>query len=252
METGIRRCLTCGTQMERPRGVSRHTWETRSYCSRSCYAAAPRKLRATTAPPESKTCQMCGRDFPRPANQRGEAWRQRQYCSMACVHRARSAKAWEERPQRTCPICKIVFRSSTPAAHRVTCGKPECKTRYAQDVLGPQRSAMMKAAYARGERPKVRGISPREEILWPLLSPHGWEWRHRWFDAAGCFELDFSIWDRKLNVEIDGPEHAQSRRRGLDAVRDAELQRRGWTVVRITNAEVDADPDGVARRILSL
>lgn len=49
-------------------------------------------------------------------------------------------------------------------------------------------------------------------------------------------------------VELDGGQHAESER---DRRRDAFLAQEGWTVLRIWNSEVDANPDGVFEAITS-
>lgn len=107
----------------------------------------------------------------------------------------------------------------------------------------------MRKDYASGKRKPARGVSEREEVLWESLRGGGWYWRMRWFDDFGCFELDFCLPERKVNVEIDGPEHQHRRRRELDEIRDAELRRRGWRILRIPNDEVDADPAAVLERV---
>lgn len=200
---------------------------------------------------DAKVCEMCGNSFERPANQRGATWANRTLCSIECVREARRRKAYDSRPERTCPMCGNTFRTRLPLSQAVTCGSQECKQRYKREVAAPKTAARMREAYARGERPKIRGISPREQVLWPLLQKHGWEWRHRWFDVWGCFEMDFSLFDRKMNVELDGPEHSATRRRTLDEARDAELERRGWKILRVPNAEVDESPERVAMRVLA-
>lgn len=73
----------------------------------------------------------------------------------------------------------------------------------------------------------------------------------RWTDAWGSFELDFAKPHEHLNVEIDGPEHAWGKRGKRDTARDAELTRRGWRILRVSNDEVDADPEAAAKRILA-
>ena len=198
-----------------------------------------------------KKCEICGRTFERQKHDRGSTWAKRRFCSRTCANEDRRRKYWNARPERTCPICGEKFRTKHKLKFAVTCGKDVCKRRYKLEVAAPKTAAAMRAAYASGERPKVRGISPREQILWPLLISHGWEWRHRWFDEWGCFELDFSKYHERLAVEIDGPEHHWPKHREKDEIRDAELIRRGWKILRIPNSEVDASPEDVAKRILA-
>lgn len=108
----------------------------------------------------------------------------------------------------------------------------------------------MRLAYADGSRKAARGVSPREQILAPHLLPHGFGTRLRWFEGAMCFELDFAHIDRKLNVEIDGPEHRWPKRVAKDNARDEALAVRGWKILRVANADVDESPERVAERVL--
>ena len=94
--------------------------------------------------------------------------------------------------------------------------------------------------------PRVKGIArglrrrqtPHEGQLWALL-------RHRRFVGykfrrqvpIGPYVVDFVCQGRRPVVELDGRQHADSQR---DAIRDAELRRRGYRVLRIWNN----DPTG--------
>lgn len=198
-----------------------------------------------------KTCPVCGKKFARPNNQHGTTWSRRKYCSQACNGRARSQAAWEKREARQCPICKVEFRPRPGdlTAGRVTCGDQRCKREYNLHHRAPKMAATMRADYASGKRKPGRGVSQRELMLWPLLKNHGFLWRLQWTDIWGTFEIDFASVERKLAIEIDGEEHGQGKRLLRDQRRDAELLRRGWQILRIPNADVDASPRAVARRI---
>lgn len=63
----------------------------------------------------------------------------------------------------------------------------------------------------------------------------------------GPYILDFVCFDRKLVIEVDGGQHAESR---ADEVRDARLQAKGFRVVRYWNADVLTNPDGVLTDLL--
>lgn len=62
--------------------------------------------------------------------------------------------------------------------------------------------------------------------------------------------MDFALNEEKINVEIDGREHYHPKRKARDDKRDVELQRRGWRILRVTNAAVDASPEAVVEEIL--
>lgn len=199
----------------------------------------------------AKTCEHCGRTFERPPTQRGAQWAARRWCSRRCHQQARSREARARWEQHQCPICGKTY-GVRPGWPGVTCGKRACIDEWRRTIGAERQSERVKADYASGKRRRLSGFSPREQALWPFLSSHDWLWRLRWTDAVGSFELDFSHLAEKINVEIDGEAHRWPKQRSRDQARDAELTRRGWMVVRIQNTEVDADLEGVAKRILAL
>lgn len=223
-------------------------WASRKYCTRSCgtRAARPGRLKYDRSP---KVCEECGKTFEAPPNQRGRTWGSRVLCSVDCVRARRRRLADSRRTVRTCPICGTKFKRAREDHRVVTCGKTECQVRYRREIRGPEQSERMKRQYASGER-ELPGRRERE--LWPFLALHGWQWSLRWADTFGSFELDFAHMERRLNVEIDGREHqADKGHRERDARRDAELERRGWRILRIANADVDESPERVAERVLA-
>jgi very-short-patch-repair endonuclease len=64
--------------------------------------------------------------------------------------------------------------------------------------------------------------------------------------------LDFADPVRKLNIEVDGPEHQQEKSLEADKVRDEWLTSQGWTILRVTNEEVLSSIDSVKEKIRSL
>jgi very-short-patch-repair endonuclease len=58
--------------------------------------------------------------------------------------------------------------------------------------------------------------------------------------------VDFVCFDRMLIVELDGGQHMAS---AVDATRDAELNRRGFRVLRFWNHDVLRDTDAVLASI---
>lgn len=240
-------CDFCGSGFTRPKGLAFDTFARRRYCSRACNRSDASRPVTRLNAPDKKRCEMCGVIFTRPDNQRGKIWASRKYCSMLCVNKARSVKAWEARPERICPICNTIYRTSIGT--QMTCGEPVCIQRYKREIAGPKVAARAREAYAAGTRPRMTGVSVRELYLRPHLEPLGWQWRLKWYEGWGCFEMDFCLMEAKVNIELDGPEHYTPKNRAKDAKRDAELERRGWRILRIPNAEVDADPLAVIAKI---
>ena len=63
----------------------------------------------------------------------------------------------------------------------------------------------------------------------------------------GPYILDFVCFERRLVVEVDGGQHADSVR---DEIRDAHVQAEGFRVVRYWNNDVLKNPEGVLTDIL--
>jgi len=79
-----------------------------------------------------------------------------------------------------------------------------------------------------------------ERILWGILSRLRPKFTRQL--PVGPFTVDFACREAKLIIELDGSQHADSKR---DQRRDRLLEREGWTVVRIWNNELIENPDGV-------
>ena len=65
----------------------------------------------------------------------------------------------------------------------------------------------------------------------------------------GPYTLDFVSVDLKLNIEIDGKDHLTEEGKEHDLLRDAYLQRLGYTILRINGFRVTQDPHGVRNEI---
>ena len=67
-------------------------------------------------------------------------------------------------------------------------------------------------------------------------------------EPIGPYIVDFVCRERKLVVELDGSQHAESAR---DAVRDAFLTSLGYRVMRFWNSDLSLGLDGVLETILA-
>ena len=63
------------------------------------------------------------------------------------------------------------------------------------------------------------------------------------------YVVDFECRKSLLIVEIDGHQHGFDEHRQRDAIRDQELERRGYKVLRFTNGEVGREIDAVMQAI---
>ena len=88
-----------------------------------------------------------------------------------------------------------------------------------------------------------RNATDAERILWRLLRDrrfNGVKFRRQ--VPIGPFVADFASIERRLVVELDGGQHAESL---YDAARDRFLGANGWRVLRIWNNEVMSNREGV-------
>ncbi|HEX6072961.1 MAG TPA: DUF559 domain-containing protein [Sphingomicrobium sp.] len=101
---------------------------------------------------------------------------------------------------------------------------------------------------AKTERARaLRSSATREErTVWRLLSRFRPKFTRQL--PIGPYIVDFACREARLVVEIDGGQHADSKR---DLVRDEWLRREGWTVFRVWNSDVRENPDGAAEAIVA-
>lgn len=95
-----------------------------------------------------------------------------------------------------------------------------------------------------------RQLSLPEMLLWRLLRLNRRDLRFRKQHAIGPFVADFYCPAAKMVIEVDGAVHNE--RQDADARRDGYMVSLGLTVVRVTAAEVLADPEGVADGVYRL
>lgn len=67
-------------------------------------------------------------------------------------------------------------------------------------------------------------------------------------EAIGPYIADFACRERRLIIEVDGSQHAESQ---SDLIRDAYLTAEGFRVIRFWNGEVLSNTEGVLTAILS-
>jgi very-short-patch-repair endonuclease len=89
-----------------------------------------------------------------------------------------------------------------------------------------------------------------ERRMWRLLRDRrlgGFKFRRQ--EQLGRYIVDFVCFERKLIVELDGSQHAES---AYDAERDAWLRSRDFSVLRFWNNEVFENPVGVLDAVARL
>jgi very-short-patch-repair endonuclease len=91
-----------------------------------------------------------------------------------------------------------------------------------------------------------------EGQLWRVLrnrALNGWKFRRQC--PIDRYVADFACVEAKLVVEVDGATHGTDAERASDQIRTDALVRSGFEVLRITNAEIRADIEGVRETILA-
>lgn len=95
-------------------------------------------------------------------------------------------------------------------------------------------------------------MTPQELTLWfqlRQLKDAGWRFRRQ--SPEDKYILDFVCREARLVVEVDGAQHGEPKQMAHDAVRDAFLEARGFTVLRFWASEISFELDGVMLRIQS-
>lgn len=94
--------------------------------------------------------------------------------------------------------------------------------------------------------------TPAEVRFWRLIYPLRSDGVHfRKQAPIGPFIVDFVCNSSRLIVEIDGDSHFDDSGIAADAARTAYLKGHGYRVLRFTNLEVMAQPEGVFAEVVS-
>ena len=95
-----------------------------------------------------------------------------------------------------------------------------------------------------------RALSLPEGLLWQRLRGRAGGAKFRRQHPFGPYVIDFYCAAAKLAIEVDGEAHDRGRRPEHDKTREHYLRAGGLKVLRISAAEVLADPDAVADSIV--
>ena len=114
-------------------------------------------------------------------------------------------------------------------------------------VMRPDRTNMRSGGPIKKQVRKLRGnMTKAEQALWKELRRYSLGWRFRRQFPIPPYIVDFACDEARLIVEADGGQHA---RPGDHDLRDKELKRRGWRVLRFWNNEIVQNWEGVLRII---
>jgi very-short-patch-repair endonuclease len=109
----------------------------------------------------------------------------------------------------------------------------------------PRRLTLTILDRARGMR---HNATPPEQLLWSVLRDRrlgGLKFRRQ--EPIGPYIVDFCCAERRLVVEVDGSSHEEKLE--SDAVRTRWLTNQGYRALRVTNQDVTANLEAVARYI---
>ncbi|WP_404713363.1 endonuclease domain-containing protein [Sphingomonas sp. MMS24-J13] len=93
-------------------------------------------------------------------------------------------------------------------------------------------------------------MSLPEVLLWRALRlrPGGFKFRRQC--PIDKYIIDFACIETRLVIEVDGEAHNRGNRPQRDEVRDADLQRLGFRILRVAAADVLSGPNNVVEGIV--
>lgn len=95
-------------------------------------------------------------------------------------------------------------------------------------------------------RSNRRELTSAEAKLWAILRSRRYRGvKFRRQHPIGPYVVDFACIAARLVLEVDGPSHEREEQRAFDAERTAFLERAGWRVRRLQNADVFEAGDGL-------
>lgn len=117
---------------------------------------------------------------------------------------------------------------------------PELREHLSAKTKALYRAGVLKSplgAMGNGQAPP-----PYEDLAWVFLEPLGFQRQHcvPSGQVGPPYKLDFGHPELKIDVEIDGKQHRESRIHERDRERDRHLASLGWRVVRIRNEDITA------------
>lgn len=221
------KCETCGNAFDvHP---SRLIHDPPRFCSTECFY---KWLKGSErAPRITVHCEACGKKI-RVLKSRYEAGQGR-FCSRSCVNKNRISPKRKRRVRLVCEHCNKTF-------YRLRCQMTDGRGRFC--------SRQCAAAYTIRNLQKDTPTSIERALIEELdRRGIGYEFQHpvrRWI-------LDFAFPKRKVAVEADGSYwHSLPNVIEKDARKDRDLARRGWTVLRFGEDEINESPSDCVDRIV--
>ena len=95
-----------------------------------------------------------------------------------------------------------------------------------------------------------KNMTKQERKLWTLLKNrqfYGYRFRRQF--PIGFYIVDFVCREKKIILEIDGGQHAESSATQYDIERDYFLESQGYKVIRFWNNDIDKNLEGVFEKL---
>ena len=95
-----------------------------------------------------------------------------------------------------------------------------------------------------------KNMTGAEEVLWMYLRKGIGGYKVRRQHPIGIYIVDFFCYKLRLIVEVDGSIHNNSDTKSNDIIRQSDLEKLGYTVIRFNNADIYQHVDTVLNKIL--
>jgi len=218
-------CETCKQSFHRP--PSAEKYDPPRFCSPGCFY---KWLNGSKRAPRVRThCLSCGKEIT-VLKSRHDAG-QGLYCSHSCINKGRPSPKAKTRIECTCQHCGKTFyklQCQIDSGRGKFCSRA-CSGAYAIRHLTKEPTNIEQALI---DELTARGI--RFEFQYPVQS----------------YTLDFAFPDVRLCVEADGVYwHSLSNVQEKDERKDKDLQASGWTVLHITEAQINESVSDCVNRI---
>jgi very-short-patch-repair endonuclease len=224
-------CQHCGQTF-----IVQHTGNPNTYCSVACRRAMMReRMAGSNNPIYSRvdcTCSTCGKTFKRAPSQIHDG---ANYCSRPCLYAA---------GRKLTGAIRYNFKGGPGEITCVVCGKVKTVTR------AELRTAHTCSQRCGGElgRRNMKRSSSLETTMAALFTEAGLPAQAQY--PIGTCTVDFAFPDHHLVVECDGTYwHGLPDQRHRDLRRDKWLNRQGWFVLRLPEADIKAAPHECLDRV---
>lgn len=197
------------------------------FCSRKC--ALSKNNEESRKPIVTKNCAYCGNTF----SYRFYDKLDRSYCSIKCAVRDKvktgtDNQGWKPRVPLECEICGSVVEVRPYRVKRFRACSARCRQVLVMQAMPRVSSIERKMA----EAFRLAGLSP--------IPQHTVEF----------WVVDFAFPDQRLVVECDGTYwHGRPEQRRKDRHKDAYLKRKGWRVLRLSEAAINHSPSACASTV---